>query len=129
MEIRQGYLGQGKNVQKKPSFILCSIPKHGHNYTYPLSTFEENFKKKNIGEYQEVNLIVKSYGVYDNLAGPYKGMTIKKYLPRLLTAEEEGRKGATDAETYVKNIMGTSNWKGLIELMNSDKQDEVIQFL
>ena len=128
MKIKQGYLGQGKNVQEKSSFILCSISKRDHTFAYPLNTFEENMDNKNIGEYQKVNLIVKSYDGYDMLAGPYKASTIRKFLPRLLAAEAKGRKGATDKYSYVKNIMVTSNMKGTIELMESDRQDEVIQF-
>ncbi|MBI4894791.1 MAG: hypothetical protein HY833_03585 [Candidatus Aenigmarchaeota archaeon] len=128
MELKHGYLGQGRNVQKNSSFILCSMPKLGHNFTYPLNAFEDNMESKNIGEYQEFNLIVKSYDGYQNLAGPYKASTIKKYLPRLMAAEEEGRRGANDKDSYVKNIMGTSNMKSLMKLMESDNRDSIIQF-
>lgn len=128
MEIQAGYLGQSKSVQKSSSFILYSAPKRDHTFAYPLSTFEENFEKGEIGNYQEFNLIVKSYDGYRDLIGPYKGATIRKYIKRLLTAQEEGRPGATDAETYAKNIKATSNMRSLVELMESDKQEEVIQF-
>jgi len=128
MRVQQGYLGQGRNVEENSSFILCSIPDNGSGVAYSLKNFDENFQKGNVGKYQKVDLIVKSYGGYERLSGPYNGGTVEKYIKRLMTAEEEGRKGATDPQTYAKNIMGTSNMKGLVELMKSEDRNKITEF-